>query len=88
MSDQNKENWEKYRNENENVKEPFCGACMAIPFAFAGIGASAYGASSRGQYKKQKKWALWSGIATTLLSIFIAIYYLYIKKCVDCGYVD
>ena len=88
MSDQNNENWKKYKNGNEDVKEFFCGACVMIPFAFAGIGASAYGANSRGKYKKQKKWALWGGIATTFLSIIIAIYYLFIKKCVDCGYVD
>jgi hypothetical protein len=83
-----KENWEKYRDGGKDVKENFCGACLAIPIAFVGVGASAYGASTRGQYKKQKKIALWGGIITTLLSVCIAIYYLYIKKCVDCGYVD
>lgn len=81
------EDWEKYRINNEDVKEGFCGACMAIPLAFAGIGASAYGSSgSRNNHKKQKKWALWIGIISVLLSIFIAVYYLFIKKCTDCLY--
>jgi hypothetical protein len=84
-------NWTKYKKNNEDIVEPFCGACLAIPFAFAGIGASAYGASSRGQYKKNKqrqKWALWGGIAITIVSLLIAVYYFFIKKCVDCGYED
>lgn len=80
--------WEQYKNGNEDVIENFCGACLAIPLAFAGIGASAYGSSSRGAYQQQKKWALWSGITITLISILVAIYYLFIKKCVDCGYTD
>ena len=80
------------KNDNEDIKEPFCGACLAIPFAMAGVGASAYGGSnSRGGHKKQKKWALWSlwgGIFVVIISIIIAIYYLRVKKCVDCGYKD
>jgi Na+-driven multidrug efflux pump len=71
---------------NKDVVEGFCGACLAIPFAFAGVGASAYGASSRGKHKKQKKIALWGGIITIVISVLIAVYYLWIKKCVDCGY--
>ena len=77
------------KNDNEDIKEPFCGACLAIPFAMAGVGASAYGGSnSRGDHKKQKKWALWGGIFVVIISIIIAIYYLRVKKCVDCGYKD
>jgi Na+-driven multidrug efflux pump len=76
-----------YKKDGD-IKEDFCGACLAIPFAFAGVGASAYGASSRGDHKKQKKIALWGGIATIVISILIAVYYLWIKKCVDCGYTD
>ena len=70
----------------EDIKEEFCMACLAIPLAFAGVGTSAYGASSRGSHKSQKKWALWGGIAVILISILITVYYLWIKKCVDCGY--
>jgi cbb3-type cytochrome oxidase subunit 3 len=87
MSNQlSNENWKKYKNGNKDIKESFCGACIAIPFAFVGVGASAYGASSRGKYKKQKKWALWGGIAVTLISIAIVVYYA--RTCTDCGYTD
>ena len=79
-------NWQKHRESDENTKEEFCGACAAVPLAFAGIGASAYGSSSRGSHKKQKNWALWAGIISVILSILIAVYFLFIKKCVDCGY--
>lgn len=86
--DESNENWKMYKMGNEDIKEEFCMACVAIPFAFAGVGASAYGASSRGQHKTQKKWALWGGIIVIIISILIAVYYLFIKKCVDCGYKD
>lgn len=84
-------NWKKYRRKNEDTKEYFCGACLMIPVAFAGIGASAYGASSRSKHKKQKKitrWLLFGGIATVIISILIWIYFKYIKKCTECGYTD
>ena len=60
-----------------DIKEEFCGACMAIPFALTGIGASVYGSTSKGKYKKQqkiKKYILIGGIILTLISI---IYYLH-----------
>ena len=80
------ENWKKDRKGNEDIKESFCGACLAIPFAFVGVGASAYGANSRGRHKKQKKIALWGGVTVIIISILITVYYVWIKKCVDCGY--
>ena len=66
----------------EDIKEEFCMACLAIPLAFAGVGTSAYGASSRGSHKKSKKIVLWSGIATIIISLIIAIYYL--TSCTNC----
>jgi hypothetical protein len=68
------------------TKEEFCGACIAVPFALAGAGVTAYGAGgSKKGYKKQKKIAFWVGIGVTLLSLAIAVYYLWIKKdCSDC----
>jgi ABC-type proline/glycine betaine transport system permease subunit len=80
--------WKKYQHNDEDVKEYFCGACVAIPLAFVGVGASAYGSSSRGKHKKQKKLALWGGIIVVVISILVTIYYTQIKKCVDCGYTD
>jgi hypothetical protein len=80
------ENWKKHKKDGEDVREDWCGACLAIPFAFAGVGASAYGASSRGKHKKQKKIALWGGIASIVISSLVIFYYVAIKKCTDCGY--
>jgi hypothetical protein len=78
----------KTNNQNINElesKEDFCGACAVIPLAFAGAGASAYGASSNGSQKKLKKILLWSGVSTVILSLFVIIYIYYFKKdCVDC----
>lgn len=86
MSDKD-ENWKKYKKDGDETKEGFCGACLAIPLAFAGVGASAYGAhSSRGKHKKQKKIALWAGIISIVISILIVVYFLFIAKCKDCVY--
>ena len=56
--------------ENKEIKENFCGACMILPFAFAGagsVGLSQYDA------KKKKKRMLLLSIGLTLLSF--AIYF-------------
>ena len=74
--------WKQYATDNKDVKEEFCGACLAVPLAFAGVGASAYGASSRGKYKTGRKASLWIGIITIIISVIIAIYYL--CKCETC----
>ena len=81
------ENWKKYKKDNEDVIEPFCGACLAIPLAFVGIGASAYGANSRGKHKQKKKMmriSLIVGIVLTLLSAFVWWYFYMYIKCTDC----
>jgi Na+-driven multidrug efflux pump len=68
-------------NKNES-KENFCGACVAIPLAFAGVGASAYGANSKDSYKKRKKYMLWGGVLTIVISLIIAI--IYMSTCNNC----
>lgn len=77
-------------HKNEDIKEEFCGACVAIPLAFAGVGAGVYGSSSsRGSYKNKKKVMMWSGIISIffiIISIIVAIYFLCIKKCKECTY--
>jgi Na+-driven multidrug efflux pump len=70
--------------ETDKTEEGFCVACLAVPAAFIGVGTSAYGSSSRGSYKKQKKTIFWIGIITTVISILIAVYYLWIKECSEC----
>lgn len=72
---------EKWKKDND-IKEEFCMACMAVPLAFAGVGVSAYGANSRGRHKKSKKIALWLGVITIIISLITAIYYL--TSCKTC----
>ena len=79
-----KHNWKKYKKDNQDVKEDFCGACLSVPLAFVGVGASIYGTSSRDKYKKQKKIVLMSGIVSIMVSLIIASYYLFFSGCKDC----
>jgi Na+-driven multidrug efflux pump len=76
------EDWKRYVGKDD-VSEGFCGACLAVPLAFAGLGSSAYGSSgTRKDHKKKKKIAFWAGIVSVILSIIIAIYYL--TSCSTC----
>lgn len=77
------EKWLQHKN-HEDVKESFCGACLAVPLAFAGVGASAYGADSKSKHKNNKKIMLWVGIITIIISLFIAIYYMFLSGCKNC----
>jgi flagellar basal body-associated protein FliL len=70
---------------SHDSKEPFCGACLAIPLALAGVGTAGVGAAEKGGHKKRKKILLISGIALTLLSAAIAIYFIFIRKCKSCN---
>ena len=67
--------------EQEESKEEFCGACLAIPAALAGVGAAGVGAK-KGSHDKMKKILLWGGIAVTVISVAIAI--IYLIRCKDC----
>lgn len=67
--------------EREETKEEFCGACLAIPAALAGVGAAGVGAK-KGSHDKMKKILLWGGIAVTVISAAIAI--IYLVRCKDC----
>lgn len=64
-----------------DVKEEFCGACLAIPAALAGVGVAGVGAK-KGSHDKTKKILLWGGIAVTVISAIIAI--IYLMKCKNC----
>ncbi len=70
----------KHEQEGD-VKEEFCGACLAIPAALAGVGAAGVGAQ-KGSHDKMKKIMLWGGIAVTVISAIIAI--IYLMKCKNC----
>lgn len=63
------------------VKEPFCGACVAGIAALAGAGTA--GSSSKASDKKTKKIIFWVGVSVSILSIIILVYLLS-KNCSDC----
>ncbi len=79
------DNENRYKNkEPEKIKEDFCGACLAVPLALAGAGASISGVNRKGSYRKSKRILLWGGIISIIASIAIAYYFLKIKKCSEC----
>jgi len=68
--------------QDKDIKEEFCGACLAIPVALAGASAAGYG-SKKGSHKTLKKFALIGGISVTVIALGIAIYY--ICRCKECN---
>ena len=68
------------KNKGE-IKENFCGACLAIPAALAGVGAAGVGAK-KGNHSKMKKILLWGGISVTVISAIVAV--IYLAKCKNC----
>lgn len=64
-----------------DVKEEFCGACVAGLGALAGMGTAA---GSTRVDKKKKKVVFWVGFSITVVSILILFYMLFIKKCSEC----
>ena len=70
-----------HKDENSEIKEEFCGACLAIPAALAGVGAAGMGAK-KGGHSKMKKILLWGGITVTVISALIAV--IYLLKCKNC----
>lgn len=69
-------------NQKEEIKEPFCGACVAGIAALAGAGTA--GGSSGAKNKQTKKIIFWIGVSVSLLSILILIYLLCFRKCDSC----
>lgn len=71
-------------NKNKDKKEDFCPACLAVPLALAGAGASTIGTNQSQQHKKRKQILLWGGITTLIFALLIIVYYVWIKKCKSC----
>lgn len=69
----------------KQVKEEFCTACVAGIGALVGVGAASAGSSSKGKHKKEKQILFWFGIMLTLLSILVALYVLFVRKCSTCA---
>lgn len=67
------------------IKEEFCGACVAGIAALAGAGAAGSSSVDRKKHKKRKKIIFWVGVSITILSILVMIYFLWIKKCEECA---
>lgn len=70
---------------SKEVQEDFCPACVAVPLAFAGAGAAGVGMNKKGGRQKYKKMLLYIGVPTAIISILVAVYFLWIKKCEECG---
>lgn len=65
------------------IKEEFCGACIAGVGALLGAGTTV--ASTKSQ-KKNKKIIFWSGLIITIISIIVLIYMLTNKDaCKSCS---
>lgn len=77
----NNENWKRYKKDNNDVIEEFCGACVAIPLAFAGIGVGAYGCNSRKKHKHAKKMAFWGFLVAFISLIVMAYFYFTCSNC-------
>ena len=69
---------------SNETKENFCGACLAIPLALVGAGASTAGMQQKGAHKKRKEILLKVGLASLVVSIGLLVYFLVIRKCKDC----
>ena len=66
----------------EETREDFCPACLIVPLAFAGAGATGVGGMVSKKHKKWKKALLISGIATILMSLIFLVYWFMNKdKC-------
>lgn len=63
------------------IKEPFCGACVAGVSALAGMGMT--GSSKSVKNKNKKKIVFYIGLTISIISIFVLIYLL-TKNCDNC----
>jgi hypothetical protein len=68
--------------KKEEIKEPFCGACIAGVAALAGAGTA--GGSTSSKNKTTKKIIFWTGVGVSIMSILILVYLLCFKNCNQC----
>ena len=69
------------KKDEDIIKEPFCGACLAVPLAIAGAGTAGAGSSKKN--KKLRTWLVWGGVIVSVISIIVAIYF--ITLCQECA---
>jgi hypothetical protein len=70
--------------EEKKIKENFCPACVSIPLAMVGAGVSKAGSNSEKNYRTFKNISFLISMIFIVLSIFIGIYYFFIKSCSKC----
>lgn len=61
------------------IRENFCGMCMAVPIALAGAGVAGF--ASKQDYQNRKYIIIWTSIAVL---ITILILYLKFQNCSSC----
>lgn len=69
------------QHKDDEEKEDFCPACVAVPMALVGAGVGAAGAQD-GTSSQRNKIMMYVGVGVALLSIAIALYYL--LSCKEC----
>lgn len=62
------------------VREDFCGMCMAVPIALAGAGVAG-GLSSKKDYQNRKRVIIYTGVIVLVISMFLLWYY---QDCSSC----
>jgi hypothetical protein len=68
-----------YTKMVEEIREDFCGMCLAVPFALAGAGVA--GLSSKEDYHRRKWIMISTGIIILIISMFLLWYY---QDCTSC----
>lgn len=73
------------------IKEEFCAACAVGLASLANSGVSSYSNSKNNdeqenteESRNRKKYMFWITVFLTVLSIFLLIYFLFIRKCDEC----
>jgi hypothetical protein len=68
-------------NNNEDVTEDFCAACVMLPVAMVGAGVAGQQTSFSSK-RKSKRWIFW--ISVVLTTIILAITIWYFTRCSSC----
>lgn len=76
-----------YKENEEDIEEGFCGACLAAPLAAAGVAAisNSDDKDNPENHDKNEKLKLCISIGVVLFFIFL-IGWLYYRKCKSCGF--
>ena len=70
--------------KSEEIKEEFCGACVAGLVAVAGAAGAGASVSSKGKHSKKKKILLWSSVIVAIIALIVAGVIVYKNTCKSC----